>query len=70
MGEAGAGALEEMWAESDRRFQVRRRLQLNAERFRYHDTLACVFGRMAAHHAEEAQRLLEPNDEGEGEVGS
>ena len=69
VGQERANELARLWAESDRRFQVRRRLHLNAERYRFHDTLACVFGRLSEEHAEKAQRLLEPA-EGEGEVGS
>ena len=66
-GQERANELERLWAESDRRFEVRRRLQINAERYRFHDTLACVFGRMAEEHAAKAERLLEPDEEGEGE---
>ena len=58
-GQERANELERLWAESDRRFQVRRRLQLNAERYRFHDHLAGVFGRMAQEHAQKAEALLE-----------
>ena len=58
-GQERANALAEMWAESDRRFEVRRRLQLNAERFRYHDHLAGVFRRMSEEHAAKAEALCE-----------
>ena len=58
-GQHAANELDRLWAESDRRFQVRRRLQLNAERYRFHDHLACVFGRMAAEHQIKAEKLLE-----------
>ena len=61
-GQERANALAEMWAESDRRFQVRRRLQLNAERYRFHDHLARVFGRMAEEHTQKAEALLEGED--------
>ena len=56
---SNANVLREMWAQSDRRFQVKRRLQLNAEWFRYHCHLADVFGRLAEEHAAKAEKLLE-----------
>ena len=58
-GQERANELERLWVESDRRFQVRRRLQLNAERYRFHDHLAGVFGRLAEEHAQKAEKLLE-----------
>lgn len=66
-GQEHANALAEMWAESDnRRFQVRRRLQLNAERYRYHDHLAGVFGRLAQEHAAKAEAFLEEDPSTKG----
>jgi hypothetical protein len=58
-GQQAANELARMWAESDRRFEVRRRLQITAERYRYHDHLAGVFARMSEEHAAKAEALLE-----------
>ncbi|MDP9474794.1 MAG: hypothetical protein M3R38_03740 [Actinomycetota bacterium] len=64
-GQEAANALAEMWAESDRRFQVRRRLELNAEWYRYHAHLCEHFGRLSREHGEMAEKLLEEDERGE-----
>ena len=61
-GQERADALAEMWAESDRRFQFKRRMQLNAEWFRWHSRLAEHFGRLASEHEAKANALLEGNE--------
>ncbi len=57
-GQQAANTLEEMWAESDRRFRVHRRLELTAEWYRWHIHLSEVFRERSARHEEAARRLL------------
>lgn len=58
-GQAAANEIAEMYAASARRFEARRRLQLNADRFRWHSHLARHFGLLAEEHAARAEELLE-----------
>ncbi len=62
-GQQAANELERMWAESDRRFQVRRRLELLDEWYCWHLHLAETFRERAAVHEAKAQAFLEANDE-------
>ncbi len=62
-GQQAANELERMWAESDRRFQVRRRLELNAEWYRWHLRLAETFRERSAVHEAKARAFLEMEDE-------
>lgn len=64
-GRQSANELEQMWAESDRRFQVRRRLQLTAEWYAYHLRLCEVFRERAAVHEAKAQEFLEGQSRGD-----
>ena len=58
-GQERANELERLWAASDLRFQVRRRLQLNAAWYCWHSRLADHFGKLAEEHAAKAEKLLE-----------
>ncbi len=64
-GQQAANELERMWAESDRRFQVRRRLELTAEWYRWHMHLSEVYRERSAEHEEKARTFLEDQPEGE-----
>lgn len=64
-GQRAANELERMWAESDRRFQVRRRLQLNAEWYAYHLRLCEVFRERAAVHEAKAREFLKDQPKGD-----
>ena len=59
VGQERANELARLWAESDRRFQVRRRMKLSAERYAYHLHLSDVFKRMGAEHEAAALAELE-----------
>ncbi len=58
-GQERANELRAMWIESDRRFEFRRRLRLNAEWYRYHAHLCEHFGRLSREHDRKARELLE-----------
>ncbi len=62
-GQQAANELERMWAESDRRFQVRRRLELAREWFDWHMHLAETFRKRSAAHEAKARAFLEMEDE-------
>ncbi len=62
-GQQAANTLAEMWAESDRRFQVRRRLELAREWFDWHMHLAETFRERSAAHEAKARAFLEMEDE-------
>lgn len=64
-GQERQNALEAMWAESDRRFQVRRRLELIGEWYAYHLRLSEAFRERAAVHEAKAQAFLEASNEGD-----
>ena len=60
---SNANALADMWAESDRRFRARRRLALDAGRYRWHVHLCEHIGRPARDHEAKAEALLEHESE-------
>ncbi len=61
-GQQAANELERMWAESDRRFQVKRRLELIGAWYRWHLHLAETFRERSAVHEEKARAFLEMED--------
>lgn len=69
-GQQAANELERMWAESDRRFQVRRRLELARKWFDWHMHLAETFRERSAEHQEKARAFLEMEDETVEKMGA
>lgn len=57
-----ANELRDMWAESDRKFRVKRRLALAAEWYAHHCHMSELHARLSAEHEEKALKLLEESD--------
>ena len=62
----GERAEEELWAVSERKYWERRRRELNAARYAHEMNLCECHERLAAEHEERALKLLEDEQEGEG----
>ena len=65
---------EDLWVESVRRYQERERRQIRAEWYGWHCDQAerhrRTLAALIAHHEDEAQRLLEPEEMDQAEGGS